>query len=172
MGERLRESGKEYGASTGRPRRCGWFDAVAVRYAGAVNGLDAIALTKLDVLDGLDEIEVAVGLPDRRPRVDEFPADAAARRRPASRSTRHGPAGRAPTKGATRFDDAARRRAPLRRAAGRGERRADRASSPPARTGRRRSSRRSPDRRLAEVTHAARGLALGLGTRDQDQGIK
>ena len=53
MGHRLRESGQEYGASTGRPRRCGWFDAVAVRFAARVNGLDQLALTKLDVLDGL-----------------------------------------------------------------------------------------------------------------------
>ena len=58
MGERLRETGQEYGASTGRPRRCGWFDAVAVRYAARVNGLDALAITKLDVLDGLDELQV------------------------------------------------------------------------------------------------------------------
>ena len=58
LGERLRESGQEYGASTGRPRRCGWYDAVAVRYAVRINGLDALALTKLDVLDGLPEIKV------------------------------------------------------------------------------------------------------------------
>ena len=57
-GHRLRESGQEYGAVTGRPRRCGWYDAVAVRYAVRINGLDAIALTKLDVLDGLSEIQV------------------------------------------------------------------------------------------------------------------
>ena len=55
MGDRLRESGQEYGATTGRPRRCGWYDAVAVRYAVRINGLDALALTKLDVLDGLDD---------------------------------------------------------------------------------------------------------------------
>src|SRR6185436_3122916 len=48
MGNRLRESGKEFGAVTGRPRRCGWFDAVALRYSVRVNGLDALALTKLD----------------------------------------------------------------------------------------------------------------------------
>ena len=52
MGNRLRESGNEYGAVTGRPRRCGWYDAVAVRYGVRINGLDALALTKLDVLDG------------------------------------------------------------------------------------------------------------------------
>ena len=51
MGNRLRESGNEYGAVTGRPRRCGWYDAVAVRYGVRINGLDALALTKLDVLD-------------------------------------------------------------------------------------------------------------------------
>jgi adenylosuccinate synthase len=58
IGDRLRETGQEYGASTGRPRRCGWYDAVAARYAARINGLDALALTKLDVLDGLSEIKV------------------------------------------------------------------------------------------------------------------
>ena len=57
----MRESGQEYGASTGRPRRCGWYDAVAVRYAVRVNGIDAIALTKLDVLDGLESIDICTG---------------------------------------------------------------------------------------------------------------
>ena len=61
MAERLRESGQEYGASTGRPRRCGWYDAVVVRYAARINGLDALALTKLDVLDGLDELQICTG---------------------------------------------------------------------------------------------------------------
>src|ERR687898_1239091 len=61
MAERLRESGQEYGASTGRPRRCGWYDAVVVRYAARINGLDALALTKLDVLDGMDPIEICTG---------------------------------------------------------------------------------------------------------------
>ena len=58
MGDRLRESGNEYGAVTGRPRRCGWYDAVAVRYAARINGLDSLALTKLDVLDSLDRIDI------------------------------------------------------------------------------------------------------------------
>ncbi len=61
VGERLREVGQEYGATTGRPRRCGWFDAVAARFAARVNGLDALAITKLDVLDGFDEIGVCTG---------------------------------------------------------------------------------------------------------------
>src|SRR5215210_6633735 len=58
MGTRLRDSGNEYGAVTGRPRRCGWYDAVAVRYGVRINGLDALALTKLDVLDGLEQIDI------------------------------------------------------------------------------------------------------------------
>jgi adenylosuccinate synthase len=61
MGERIREEGVEYGATTGRPRRCGWLDAVALRYAARLNGLDELIITKLDVLDGLDRIAVAVG---------------------------------------------------------------------------------------------------------------
>jgi adenylosuccinate synthase len=58
---RLREAGEEYGATTGRPRRCGWFDLPAIRYAARVNGLDGLVVTKLDVLDDFDEIRVAVG---------------------------------------------------------------------------------------------------------------
>ncbi len=71
--ERLRARGNEFGTTTGRPRRCGWLDLPAVRYACQVNGLDAIALTKLDVLDDLAEIPVCVGyrLPDGR-RVDDY----------------------------------------------------------------------------------------------------
>src|SRR3989440_8944318 len=61
MGQRIRERGREYGASTGRPRRCGWFDAFATRYAAEINGFTAVALTKLDVLDALEEIKVCVG---------------------------------------------------------------------------------------------------------------
>jgi len=57
-GERLRELGGEFGAVTGRPRRCGWFDATVVRYAARVNGLTGLAVTKLDVLDGFEEIPV------------------------------------------------------------------------------------------------------------------
>jgi len=57
----IRERGREYGASTGRPRRCGWFDAFATRYAAEINGFSSVALTKLDVLDALDEIKVCVG---------------------------------------------------------------------------------------------------------------
>jgi adenylosuccinate synthase len=75
IGNRLRESGQEYGASTGRPRRCGWYDAVAVRYAVRINGIDSLALTKLDVLDGLDTIEICTGYRVGDRVVTEFPSD-------------------------------------------------------------------------------------------------
>ena len=73
-GDQLRASGREYGASTGRPRRCGWYDAVVVRYAVRVNGLDALAVTKLDVLDGLDDIPVCTGYRYGGRLIEEFPA--------------------------------------------------------------------------------------------------
>ncbi|HEX7485966.1 MAG TPA: adenylosuccinate synthase [Vicinamibacterales bacterium] len=75
MADRLREGGQEYGASTGRPRRCGWYDAVAVRYAARVNGLDAIALTKMDVLDGLPYIDVCTAYRCGDRTLTEFPGD-------------------------------------------------------------------------------------------------
>jgi adenylosuccinate synthase len=75
MQERVRELGGEYGATTGRPRRCGWFDAVVVRYAARVNGLTGLAVTKLDVLDTLDEIRIATGYRAGGQTLDEFPGD-------------------------------------------------------------------------------------------------
>jgi adenylosuccinate synthase len=77
LGDRLRESGQEFGAVTGRPRRCGWYDAVAVRYAVRVNGLDALALTKLDVLDGLPELQVCTAYKCRGAVLNEMPGDIA-----------------------------------------------------------------------------------------------
>ena len=77
IGNRLRESGQEFGAVTGRPRRCGWYDAVAVRYAVRVNGLDALALTKLDVLDGLAELQVCTAYRCRGATLTEMPGDMA-----------------------------------------------------------------------------------------------
>jgi adenylosuccinate synthase len=76
-GEQLRESGNEYGASTGRPRRCGWYDAVVVRYAARVNGLDALALTKLDVLDGFKEIQICTAYRCAGETLTEMPGDLA-----------------------------------------------------------------------------------------------
>jgi adenylosuccinate synthase len=74
-GARLRQSGNEFGAVTGRPRRCGWFDAVVVRYAARVNGLDALALTKLDVLDGFPHVRVCTAYRYNGRDVQEFPAE-------------------------------------------------------------------------------------------------
>lgn len=75
LAERIRELGGEYGAVTGRPRRCGWFDAVVVRYAVRVNGLTGLAVTKLDVLDTFAEIPVCVGYRLDGEVFDSMPAD-------------------------------------------------------------------------------------------------
>jgi adenylosuccinate synthase len=74
MANLIRERGNEYGSVTRRPRRCGWFDAVATRYAAELNGFDSIALTKLDVLDALEEIKICIGYEIDGRRVDTFPA--------------------------------------------------------------------------------------------------
>ncbi len=73
---RLRELGGEFGATTGRPRRCGWFDAVVVQYSARVNGLTQLAVTKLDVLDSIPKIPVCVGYRLAGEAVEEFPAAA------------------------------------------------------------------------------------------------
>ena len=73
-GEKLRQDGDEYGATTGRPRRCGWFDAVAVRHAVRLNGLTGIALTKLDVLTGLPKIRVCTAYQAGAKLLRHFPA--------------------------------------------------------------------------------------------------
>jgi len=72
-GERIRKAGNEFGSVTGRPRRCGWFDAPLLRYTAAVNGFDSLILTKLDVLDGLSEIKVCVGYKLNGSVLDEMP---------------------------------------------------------------------------------------------------
>ena len=74
LGQLIRERGREYGASTGRPRRCGWFDAFATRYAAEINGFTSVALTKLDVLDALDEIKVCVGYNLNGKKCESLPA--------------------------------------------------------------------------------------------------
>lgn len=73
-GEKMRKSGSEFGATTGRPRRCGWFDAVVLRYAVRVNGLTGVALTKLDVLDDFDTIKICTGYNYNGKLIDEIPA--------------------------------------------------------------------------------------------------
>jgi adenylosuccinate synthase len=74
VGRLLGERGHEFGTVTGRPRRCGWFDACMVRQAVKVSGIDGIALTKLDVLDGLEELKICVGYRLDGSEIDYLPA--------------------------------------------------------------------------------------------------
>jgi adenylosuccinate synthase len=74
-GEFLRKTGAEYGTTTGRPRRCGWFDAVIARYAARVNGVTDFVLTKLDVLTGLEKVPVCVAYDVDGTRHDEMPVN-------------------------------------------------------------------------------------------------
>jgi len=74
MNEGIRQKGQEFGATTGRPRRCGWFDAVATRYSARVNGFSSVAITKLDVLDELDSINICVGYNYQGKTLTEFPS--------------------------------------------------------------------------------------------------
>lgn len=74
MANLIRQRGNEYGSVTKRPRRCGWFDAVATRYAAELNGFNSVALTKLDVLDALEEIKVCIGYEIDGKKIDTFPA--------------------------------------------------------------------------------------------------
>ena len=104
LADRLRESGQEYGASTGRPRRCGWFDAVVVRYSARINGIDALALTKLDVLDGLSEVLICSGYKTSGGTLSEFPADLRCLSG-AEPIYERMPGWSTPTRGVTRFED-------------------------------------------------------------------
>jgi len=81
-GDRMRVGGAEFGSTTGRPRRCGWFDIPLLRQASLINGLTSLALTKLDVLSGFKKIKVAVGYQADGKRVDHFPASSLERARP------------------------------------------------------------------------------------------
>jgi len=74
FGEDMREKGNEYGATTGRPRRCGWFDAVALRYSARINGFNSLAITKLDVLSHLDTIKICVGYKYNGQIIKDFPS--------------------------------------------------------------------------------------------------
>ena len=75
VGERLQSIGHEFGATTGRPRRCGWLDLVALRYTSAINGLTDLCITKLDVLSGLDEIKVCTAYKINGVETTQFPSD-------------------------------------------------------------------------------------------------
>jgi len=75
LGERLRESGGEYGATTGRSRRCGWFDAFALRYAAMINGISHIAVTKLDVLSGFEKIKICTAYSYKGEILSDYPSN-------------------------------------------------------------------------------------------------
>lgn len=75
IGNRIREVGFEYGTTTGRPRRCGWLDAVILRFAVRVNGLTALAVNKLDTLTGIDKLKVCVAYEKNGERIENFPTD-------------------------------------------------------------------------------------------------
>ncbi|MCK9538441.1 adenylosuccinate synthase [Dokdonella sp.] len=77
VGQGLRDRGQEYGASTGRPRRCGWLDIVALKRAVAINGISGLCITKLDVLDGMDKLKVCIAYQYRGKRTEYAPLDAA-----------------------------------------------------------------------------------------------
>jgi adenylosuccinate synthase len=76
VGEKLRNVGNEFGATTGRPRRCGWFDAVIAKYACRVNGLDEVVITKLDVLSGLPKIKIGAAYRYRGRKITDYPFSA------------------------------------------------------------------------------------------------
>ena len=71
----MREIGGEFGATTGRPRRCGWFDAVVARYSAMINGIDAWAVTKLDVLDSFDTLRICIAYECDGKRMTHVPAN-------------------------------------------------------------------------------------------------
>jgi len=102
--QRIRTRGNEFGATTGRPRRCGWFDAVVVRHAVRVNGCQSLAVTKLDVLDDMPTIQICVGYRDGRQTLTEFPSEIErlSRCRPVYESL---PGWRTETTEASRFDE-------------------------------------------------------------------
>ncbi len=75
IGEKIRQRGGEYGATTGRPRRCGWFDAVVVKHAIRINGVHEVAMTKLDVLNELDKIKICIGYRLNGKKIDHVPSE-------------------------------------------------------------------------------------------------
>ena len=75
MVKNLRKIGVEFGATTGRPRRCGWYDAFLVAYSKMINGITSVALTKLDVLSGFEKIKVCVGYELNGKKLKTFPTN-------------------------------------------------------------------------------------------------
>jgi adenylosuccinate synthase len=108
LGDKIRARGNEFGAVTGRPRRCGWLDLPLLRYSGMVNGTSWLVVTKLDVLDELAEIPVCVGYKIDGKTVEEVPAEASGWERIES-VYRKMPGWQSPTQGITEFDELPRR---------------------------------------------------------------
>lgn len=104
IAEKLRQDGDEFGATTGRPRRCGWFDAVVVRHAVRINGIQGLALTKIDVLTGVDPIRICVAYECNGKRYDHFPASLLALRQAKPVYEEH-PGWHEPLTGARTIDD-------------------------------------------------------------------
>jgi len=104
LADRLREEGNEYGATTGRPRRCGWFDVVAIRHAVRVNGLTQLVITKLDVLDGLSEVHAVTAYDIGGVHTAEMP-ESLADLMAARPITERFPGWRSPTTSARQWDD-------------------------------------------------------------------
>lgn len=104
MLEKIREKGKEFGATTGRPRRCGWFDSVLVKYSTMINGIDELAIMKLDVLDGLETIKICTGYEYQGTLYKEFPMDfdAVCQAKPVYIEM---PGWKTPTAGVRRYED-------------------------------------------------------------------
>ena len=104
LGRLIRERGREFGSTTGRPRRCGWFDAVVARYAVSINQIESVALTLFDVLDGFDAIPICVAYEHAGRRLEDLPADPAVLRacRPIYDTV---PGWKRETTGVTRFED-------------------------------------------------------------------
>ncbi len=74
-GNKIRKNGAEFGTTTGRPRRCGWFDVIAAKYAVTLNSCDEVALMKLDVLDGFEKVKIGIGYEKNQEKLDYFPID-------------------------------------------------------------------------------------------------
>jgi len=103
-GERIRQAGREFGTTTGRPRRCGWFDAPITRHACLTNGVDGLSLMKLDVLDGFDQVGMVVGYRDGEGRVSNKLPACAAEWNSLKAEIKYFPGWQNPTRGATKLE--------------------------------------------------------------------
>jgi len=104
MGDRIREAGREFGTTTGRPRRCGWFDAPITRHACLTNGVDGLGLMKLDVLDGFEQVGLVVGYRDGEGTVSQKLPTCAAEWNELKAEVKYFPGWQKPTRGATRLE--------------------------------------------------------------------